>query len=227
MMKLMRRFNDLGIEGAIARWYDNNTRDHRMDEMRAYAKEVMNRIEDGCAILEVAPGPDYLAIELAKAGKYKVTGLDITKDFVEIAIRNAKCAGVAVDFRQGNVSNMPFPNDTFDFIICSAAFKNFKEPLKALREMYRVLNQDGAILIVDLNRNVSNRDINTLTRSMGVKGLEALFMKSTFKYFLRKGAYSRDGFVNLISNTPFDSYDIMEQELTLHVYLQKQLSTIQ
>lgn len=39
MMKLQRRFKDLGIGGITARWYDNNTRKSRLAEMKAYAKE--------------------------------------------------------------------------------------------------------------------------------------------------------------------------------------------
>ena len=38
---------------------------------------------------------------------------------------------------------------------------------------------------------------------MNVKGTEALFMKLTFKYFLRQGAYSEDGFKNIIAKSEF------------------------
>jgi ubiquinone/menaquinone biosynthesis C-methylase UbiE len=62
---------------------------------------------------------------MAKLGKYKITGLDISKDFVEIARRNVKETGVEVEFRQGSVADIPFQDKMFDFIICNAAFKNF------------------------------------------------------------------------------------------------------
>src|SRR3954447_15390901 len=103
LMKQQRRFKDIGIEGMAARWYDNNTRKHRLAEMNGYAKEVAKHIQDRCSVLEVAPGPGYLAIELAKLGRFKIIGLDISKDFVEIAKRNAKEASVEVEFRQGSV----------------------------------------------------------------------------------------------------------------------------
>jgi ubiquinone/menaquinone biosynthesis C-methylase UbiE len=80
MMKLQRRFKDLGIGGITARWYDNNTRKNRLTEMEAYAKEVTKHVQDGCSVLEVAPGPGYLAFELAKLGKYKIVGLDISEE---------------------------------------------------------------------------------------------------------------------------------------------------
>jgi ubiquinone/menaquinone biosynthesis C-methylase UbiE len=68
-------------------------------------REVSEILPAGGRILEVAPGPGYLAIELAKNEKYQIVGLDISKSFVEIAQTKAK-AGVAVDFRHGNASNM-------------------------------------------------------------------------------------------------------------------------
>jgi ubiquinone/menaquinone biosynthesis C-methylase UbiE len=221
MMKLQRHFKDIGIEGRSARWYDNNTRKHRLAEMKEYAKEVAKHIHDGCSVLEVAPGPGYLAIELAKLSNYKIVGLDISKDFVEIARRNAKEAGVEVEFRQGSVADIPFPDNTFDFIICTAAFKNFKEPFKALSQMYRVLRSGGNALIIDMNRNASNPQIEDYTENMGAKGTEKLFMKFILKYFLKNGAYTKDEFINLISKTAFKEYDIKEEGIGFYIYIRK------
>lgn len=221
MMKQQRHFKDLGIEGPAARWYDKNTRNHRLEEMKEYAREVAEHVRDRGSILEVAPGPGYLAIEFAKLGDYKVTGLDISKDFVEIARKNAEEAGVNVEFRQGNVADMPFPDGAFDFIICTAAFKNFKEPVSALGQMHRVLKPGGTALIVDMDRNVSSRQIDNYTESTGARGMNKLFMKLMFKYFLRNGAYTRDEFIDLISKTAFREYDIKEEGIGFHINLRK------
>lgn len=221
MMKQQRRFKDLGIKGRSARWYDKSTRNHRLAEMKEYAREVARHVGDAGSVLEVGPGPGYLAIELAKLGDYEVTGLDISKDFVEIAKRNAKEAGVDVEFRQGSVSDIPFPDSEFDFIICTAAFKNFKEPVRALDQMHRVLRPGGTALIVDMKRNASDQQIDDYTEKMRAKGTEKLFMKLMFKYFLRNGAYTRDEFIDLISKTAFKKYDIKEEGIGFYVYLGK------
>ena len=194
MMRWMRRSRDLGIEGRGARWYDQNTRAHRMDEMRGYAEESAIAVADGARVLEIAPGPGYLSIELAKLGHYRITGLDISRDFVSIARRNAAEAGVDVDFQEGSVAAIPLADSSVDFIVCTAAFKNFREPDKALAEMHRVLKPAGTARIVDMDRNASNAEFDKLTRQMGVRGGEALFMKLMFKHFLRRGAYGRDEF---------------------------------
>ena len=221
MMKFFRKFNDLGIKGSDARWYDKNSRNHRLDEMRGYAAEVAKHVGKNGVVLEVAPGPGYLSIALAKMGNYKITGMDISQDFVGIARKNAKDADVNVDFVQGNVAEMPFPADTFDFIICTAAFKNFKEPLKALNEMYRVLKPGGGGLIVDMNRAVSNKKLDESVKAMKLKGLQALFMKLTFKYFLKKGAYTKDEIISLASKTAFAACNVAEEGIGLNIYLQK------
>jgi len=57
-------------------------------------------------VLEVAPGPGFFAIELAKQGDFKLTGLDISQTLVEIAAENARKAGVKIDFRLGNAAAM-------------------------------------------------------------------------------------------------------------------------
>jgi len=221
LMKRQRRSRDIGIEGMAARWYDKNARKHRLAEMEGYAQEVAKHIRDGSSVLEVAPGPGYLAIELAKMGTFSIVGMDISRDFVEIARRNAKKAGVQVEFRQGNVSDIPFQDNTFDFVICTAAFKNFKDPLGALNEMCRVLKPGGTALIVDMNRNASDQQIKEYTENMGAKGMDKLLMKLMFKYFLRNGAYTRDELVDLISKTPFKEFDIKEEAIGYYVYLAK------
>jgi ubiquinone/menaquinone biosynthesis C-methylase UbiE len=221
IMKRQRRFKDIGIEGRSARWYDNNTRKHRLTEMKGYAKEVAKYIQDGCSVLEVAPGPGYLAIELAKLGKYRIIGLDISQDFVEIARRNAKEASVEVEFRRGSADDIPFPDNTFNFIICTAAFKNFKEPVKALIEMNRVLTPGGIALIIDMNRNASNQQIKAYIRNIESRGMHKLFMELIFKFLLRNAAYTEYELINLISKTAFKEYVIKEVEIGFHIYLKK------
>ncbi|OIJ15171.1 SAM-dependent methyltransferase [Anaerobacillus arseniciselenatis] len=223
MMKLVRRFKDIGINGMTARWYDKNSREHRIDEMRQYAEEVVKHITDRSVVLEVAPGPGYLSIELAKLGNYEIIGMDISKDFVEIAQKNAATAGVEVDFFQGNVSEMPIDDNTVDFIVCSAAFKNFSNPDTALSEMYRVLKPGGTALIIDMNGSASKNNVKNLTKEMGVKGVEALFMNVTFR-FLKKGAYTPMEMNDLISKTEFKDFNVKENGVSLYTYLIKKVN---
>jgi ubiquinone/menaquinone biosynthesis C-methylase UbiE len=137
-------------------------------------------------VLEVAPGPGFLAIELGRDTRYRVTALDISWTFVEIARKNVADAGVPVDVRLGNASDMPFADDSFDLLVRRAAFKNFSEPRKAIDEMRRVLRAGGTGAIMDLRRDVPMTEIKRHVGNMHLGvfrvrpdsiGMEAWFEK--------------------------------------------------
>ena len=58
-MKSMRLKKDLSIEGLSARWYNRNSRKHRLNEMKEYAGMVATNLKADGVVLEVAPGPGY------------------------------------------------------------------------------------------------------------------------------------------------------------------------
>ncbi|HTX14412.1 MAG TPA: class I SAM-dependent methyltransferase, partial [Candidatus Baltobacteraceae bacterium] len=192
-----KAYKGMGMEGGIARWYAKVT-GKDLAEFQKLAERLSEELPQGSSVLEVAPGPGYLAIELAKRGRCIVTGLDISETFVEIARRNAAEAGVPVDFRRGNASAMPFEDGSFDLIVCRAAFKNFSEPVKALAEMRRVLKPGGRALIIDLRRDTPKKEIDAHVNNMHVGAVNAAFIKFTFRAMLLKRAYTREEFEKFI-----------------------------
>ena len=58
-------------------------------------------------IVGAGPAGIFAALELAKLGDFRITGLDISRTLVKIAAENARKVGVNVDFRLGNASAMP------------------------------------------------------------------------------------------------------------------------
>src|SRR5271155_1343179 len=94
-------YKGMGMEGRTAFWYAKNTAKD-MEEFRSLAARLSRKLPADSPILEVAPGPGYLAIELAKRGHRAVTGLDVSRTFVDIARTNAAEASVEIDFQQGN-----------------------------------------------------------------------------------------------------------------------------
>src|SRR5436305_1522232 len=98
-------YRGLPMEGLLARWYARITRKD-MGAFRKLAEALAGQLAADARVLEVAPGPGYLAIELARLGPYRLTGLDISRSFVRMAAEGAKTAGVQVTFRQGDVASM-------------------------------------------------------------------------------------------------------------------------
>src|SRR5262249_23355186 len=135
-------------------------------------------------------------------GSYRIVGLDISQSFVRIATENAQKAGVEVTFREGNASSMPFEANSFDFIYCRAAFKNFSEPVQALAEMYRVLKQGGKAVIHDLHKDASSDAIRAAVKEMGQGWLNSLLTRWILRW-LRRRAYSQEDFRQMVGKTPF------------------------
>ena len=211
---------DRGMEGMVAKWYAANTAE-MMKEYVDLARRIASQIPEGSAVLEVAPGPGYFSIELAKLGAYAVTGLDLSRTFVKIASRKAAEAGVRVDFRQGSASNMPLQKDSFDFLLCRAAFKNFADPVAALQEMCRVLKPGGRGLIIDLKRNASPETISHHIDGMGLTWFNRILTKMAFKGMLLKSAYTREEFEQMLTHAKFSKVSIEETDMGLEIMMTK------
>jgi len=209
----------VGMEGFIATWYAKNT-GRSLAEFRSLAKRLEKELRPGDRVLEVAPGPGYLAIELARSGAFQVTGLDISHSFVRIAADNARREGVAVDFRQGNASELPFATDTFDFIVTRAAFKNFGDPVGAIREMHRVLRPGGIALIIDMRKEASHEAIADEVSKMNLGPLSALMTRATLEQ-LKRRAYTKDDLVRMVAQTPFGHAAIDDGGIGFEMWMTK------
>jgi ubiquinone/menaquinone biosynthesis C-methylase UbiE len=212
------------MEGAVAKWYASLTK-KAMEDFKALARRAAAQVQAGGSVLEVAPGPGYFAIELAKLGDYRISGLDISSTFVEIARTNAAKANVHVDFHHGNASLMPFPDGGFDFICCRAAFKNFGEPKRALQEMNRVLKPGGKALIIDLRRDATKDSIRQAIDGMKLGLVNGVLTKLTFRCMLLKRAYTKSEFEEMIAETEFHGVEIHEDLLGLEILLTKDFET--
>jgi ubiquinone/menaquinone biosynthesis C-methylase UbiE len=216
----IKGYRGMGMEGAIARWYDRSTRKD-MERFRALAERLRGVLPQGGDMLEVAPGPGFVAIEMAKGGAYRVTGLDVSRTMVELARGNAAQAGVEVDFRQGNASAMPFAEDSFDLLACSAAFKNFSEPHKALEEMHRVLRPGGTAVVLDLRRDASMSEIRKYFGAIGLGTVERWMTIAAFRFMLLKRAYSPAQLETMLADIPFRGKEIRNVDIGVELWLQK------
>ncbi len=187
MTTAVKAYKGLGMEGSIARWYDRTTRKD-MPEIRQLAARIAAMVPAGGSVLEVAPGPGFLSIELAKRG-LQVRAVDISKSFVEIARKNAAAEGVKARFQLGNAAALPVDDASVDFVVCRAAFKNFTEPVKAMAEMRRVLRPGGTALLIDMRRDASVDEIRRYVNGLGVSRLNRWFMMLSFRGMLIKRAY--------------------------------------
>ncbi|GAA0843427.1 hypothetical protein GCM10009525_58900 [Streptosporangium amethystogenes subsp. fukuiense] len=60
-----------------------------------------------------------------------MTGLGMSRTFVEIATERARRTGVHADFQRGDAADPPFDPGSFELVVCQTAFKNFGRPVGA------------------------------------------------------------------------------------------------
>lgn len=220
MNKTAKAYKGLPMEGLIATWYAKTTLGD-LNRHKLMANQLVHKIPAGGSVLEIAPGPGYFCIELAKLGNFQIVGLDISKSFVEIARKNAAHANVHIDFRYGNASAMPFADQTFDFTFCQAAFKNFSEPVKAITEMNRVLKPSGMAVIVDMRRDATVDEIEREVKGMELDRFNEAFVRMTFKQMLLKSAYTIEQMEAMVAQTPFGKGRFDTKGIGFQLWLEK------
>src|SRR3989338_3868454 len=78
----------------------------------------------------------------------KVVALDYSSDILNYARFMTNKKNISnVDFVQGNVSYLPFPDKSFDLVVCMSVLEHFKNPEQPLRELKRVLAPGGLLII--------------------------------------------------------------------------------
>lgn len=214
----VKPYKGRGMEGFIATLYARQA-EHDRDDLQATARRIAARLNAGSRVLEIAPGPGLLTIELARLTGGRVTGIDISHSFVQIAGDNARSAGVEVDFEHGDAADLPFPDDQFDTIVCRAAFKNFSRPLVALNEMHRVLKPGGTALIIDLRKDYSSRGVADYFKNRGF--VAAAIIKLTFRFMLMGRAYTKDSMAELVSQSQFGNGEFRLDPIGFELTLRK------
>jgi hypothetical protein len=124
-----KAYKGFGMEGFAASRYASLTL-KRLEELKALARRLAEQIPAGSQVLEVAPGPAYFGIELAKLGGYQITAIDISHTRVEIAGRKAREAGSVST--SGTAIERTCPSRMSRLISCFAGqpFKNFSQPVR-------------------------------------------------------------------------------------------------
>jgi SAM-dependent methyltransferase len=102
------------------------------------------RIASGQRVLDVACGTGVVAITAARAGA-RVTGLDLTPELLAVARDNARTAAVDIDWHEGDVEALPFPDAGFDVVVSQFGHMFGPRPDVTIGEMLRVLKPGGTI----------------------------------------------------------------------------------
>jgi SAM-dependent methyltransferase len=103
-------------------------------------------LRPGARVLDVATGTGHVAIAAARRF-CEVTGIDYVPALVESAKRRAAAEDLDIDFREADAENLPFPDDSFDYVFSAIGVMFTADHQRAVDELVRVCRPGGRIAI--------------------------------------------------------------------------------
>ncbi len=137
------RFNNWSrvYDKSILQWIVFNTSHNTFFREISFMKKDLKVLDVGC-------GTGKFALKLHSWNRdLKVHGVDLSEDMIKKA--KAKLSDEPIEFKIGDVEELPYESHTFDIITCTNSFHQYPNQKKAISEMHRVLNKDGKLMIID------------------------------------------------------------------------------
>ncbi|MES2593234.1 MAG: bifunctional demethylmenaquinone methyltransferase/2-methoxy-6-polyprenyl-1,4-benzoquinol methylase UbiE [Bacteroidota bacterium] len=105
-------------------------------------------------ILDIATGTADFAIEAMKLNPEKVIGVDISEGMLKLGVEKINKLGLQnkIELKLGDSENLPFADNSFDAITVGFGVRNFENLEKGISDIYRVLNPNGMIAILEFSK---------------------------------------------------------------------------
>ena len=120
---------------------------------------TMLAVDPGACVLDVGCGTGDDAREIAGlvGPNGKVVGLDSSAAMVEESRKRTSSSSLPVEFVQGDVYKLQFPDRSFDRTRADRVFVHLQDPERALDEMVRVLKPGGRVVVSDVTWGRAHR----------------------------------------------------------------------
>jgi demethylmenaquinone methyltransferase / 2-methoxy-6-polyprenyl-1,4-benzoquinol methylase len=122
-----------------------------------WRKDTMKRmnVKQGSKALDVCCGTADWTIALAEAvgPSGEVTGLDFSQNMLNVGIEKVKELGLKqVKLIHGNAMELPFPDNSFDYVTIGFGLRNVPDYLQVLKEMHRVVKPGGIAVCLETSQ---------------------------------------------------------------------------
>lgn len=120
---------------------------------RYFQAIALTRLEPFERLLDVGCGTGWAVGEATRRqSSTRAHGIDISDQMIREAEK--KRASDRVSFCSATVEAIPFPDQTFDAVLCTGSFHHYGQPLAALAEIRRVMQSEGKLVLIDSARDV-------------------------------------------------------------------------
>ncbi len=128
------------------------------EEQDAKLQEFLDRIEisGGAKVLDVGCGTGR---SFERIGVRDWQGIDPSQGLIDRS-------PVKERILLGRAEELPFPENTFDVVVCLTALQNFDRPRKGLEEIRRVCKENGVVLLSFLKRSPKRERLQQLVREV-------------------------------------------------------------
>ncbi len=144
-------------------------------------------VDEDALVLDIGCADGGVSRELLEKTGCQIEGVELLKFLVDMVVKQNKELGIEDRFRiqQGSITDIPFPNNIFDFVFCDDVIGLVEDLPKAMSECARVLKPNGKSLIYASfgTDRLSEHEANEIKESLGgaSKGLDAGYAENCIK----------------------------------------------
>lgn len=184
------KLNEISFWNSFSGRYDNFIKYTLGNTYRILYKNLKEDVTLADQVLEVATGTGLLTFEICRQVKY-IDAIDTSPEMIRIAkVKQAEKNFINIDFRIGNISDLPFREKTFDVVLASNVLHLLSDPNRALFEINRVLKPNGKAILPTFchGENIISRTISFLMSLSGIK-IRNKWSTESFKYFVESSGF--------------------------------------
>ncbi|MGX1901208.1 class I SAM-dependent methyltransferase [Thermolongibacillus altinsuensis] len=177
-------------------WHRNSEEMWERGSRKTIVPFLTKHIPKDGYLADIGCGDGYGSYKLYKEG-YRVIGLDLAKEMIDCAKKRGE--NERLKFQQADVMNLPFLDETFTGIMAINCLEWTEHPLKALKEIHRVLKTGGYLCVGILGPTAAPR-VHSYRRLYGEPVIcntmmpwefQQLATENGFKFIDGEGVYKR------------------------------------
>jgi ubiquinone/menaquinone biosynthesis C-methylase UbiE len=161
-------------------------------------------------LVDLGCGSGNLIVEIAKTKvNLELIGVDISPEILNLAKKRSVDSNVQdqIKFKIGKVENLPLSDNSIDYLLSTLSLHHWKDPMRAFDEFFRVLKDEGKILIFDFRRDARKifyGFLKFITKIIVPKALKAVNEPISSLY----AGYTPKEIRKMISISPFSNVEI-------------------